>query len=89
MIGSFSPNQFQLSDMHGNVWEWCLDHWHQNYNGAPNDGSAWLSRNKAAARVLRGGSWFDYSRDCRSARRIRYSTANKDFNVGFRVACAM
>ena len=50
-------NAFGLSDMHGNVWEWCQDHWHDNYEGAPTDGSAWLTDDEEARRVIRGGSW--------------------------------
>ncbi|MGF1569404.1 MAG: formylglycine-generating enzyme family protein [Nodosilinea sp.] len=50
-------NAWGLSDMHGNVYEWCQDHWHDNYEGAPTDGSAWLSENEDAGQVVRGGSW--------------------------------
>jgi formylglycine-generating enzyme required for sulfatase activity len=80
-------NAFGLCDMHGNVWEWCLDHWHDNYQGAPNDGSAWLTDDESARRVVRGGSWDTYPRDCRCASRhlifpdIVYSI------IGFRVVC--
>lgn len=58
-VGQKKPNQFGLYDMHGNVWEWCEDHWHEDYTGAPADGSAWIDDNdeKTRQRVLRGGSW--------------------------------
>ncbi len=86
-VGLFPPNEFGLCDMHGNVWEWCLDHWHQNYEGAPSDGSAWLSDEGKALRVLRGGSWSDYPRNCRSACR-NYSYLDDRYNgIGFRVVC--
>ena len=68
-VGSFPPNAFGLYDMHGNVWEWCLDTWHNNYNGAPTDGSSWESAGNSNVRVLRSGSWYNLSRYCRSARR--------------------
>jgi formylglycine-generating enzyme required for sulfatase activity len=72
-VGSFPPNAFGLYDMHGNVWEWCLDTWHDNYNGAPTDGSAWIDKNdNQSQKLLRGGSWSDLPRDCRSAYRNRF-----------------
>ena len=54
-------NAWGLCDMHGNVWEWCLDYWHNNYEGAPTDGSAWIEEGDSTFRVLRGGSWYTQS----------------------------
>ena len=80
-------NAFGLCNMHGNVWEWCLDHWHDNYEGASNDGSAWLTDDEGARRVLRGGSWYNDPSFCRSASRFD-DYPDLDFNeVGFRVVC--
>jgi formylglycine-generating enzyme required for sulfatase activity len=86
-VGIFPPNAFGLYDMHGNVWEWCLDHWHGSYKGAPIDGSAWLSEEKSPNRLLRGGSWFFIPRYCRSAVRYNYSPGHRDDTFGFRVVC--
>lgn len=78
-------NAFGLCDMHGNVYEWCQDNWHVNYEGAPIDGSAWLDKDRCHAYVLRGGSWIYYPTHCRSAYR---DSAGPDLAVspfGFRV----
>jgi formylglycine-generating enzyme required for sulfatase activity len=56
-VGSFRPNAFGIYDMEGNVWEWVEDSWHDSYEGAPADGSAWLQGGDATYRVIRGGSW--------------------------------
>ena len=80
-------NAFGLVDMHGNVWEWCQDHWHDSYEGAPEDGSAWLSENKGASRVIRGGSWNNVPRNCRSAFRDFDYPIDHYNSFGFRVVC--
>ena len=81
-------NAFGLSDMHGNVWEWCQDKWHGNYDGAPIDGSAWLSSGEGDLRVRRGGSWYDNPGDCRSAYRNGDFPDNRYDRIGFRVCCS-
>ncbi|WP_031292650.1 formylglycine-generating enzyme family protein [Leptolyngbya sp. Heron Island J] len=80
-------NVFGLCDMHGNVWEWCQDHWHDNYEQAPTDGSAWLTSNKNIMRVLRGGSWYSRPWYCCSASRFVTSSGHYDNTIGFRVTC--
>jgi len=86
-VGSFPPNAFGLYDMHGNVWEWCLDHWHDNYQGAPTDGSAWIEGGNSILRLLRGGSWLLNPRFCRSANRDGYYPGYRSDFIGFRVVC--
>jgi formylglycine-generating enzyme required for sulfatase activity len=79
-------NPLGLRDMHGNVWEWCQDAWHANYEGAPRDGSAWLEGGESY-RVLRGGSWDEGLGGCRSACRDLDGPANRNDDRGFRVCC--
>ena len=102
--GMFPANAWGLHDMHGNVLEWCLDHWHDSYQGAPADGSAWLnpseptkkatskkgdnSGRKEEMRLVRGGSWNNFPRYCRSAYRDRVLPVLASLLcVGFRVVC--
>ncbi|MEM7772333.1 MAG: formylglycine-generating enzyme family protein [Cyanobacteria bacterium P01_A01_bin.37] len=85
-----APNAFGLCDMHGNVWEWCQDPWHDNYEGEPpTDGSVWEEGGNDSLRVRRGGSWFNDPRHCRSAYRVNYLRDYRDTDYGFRVVCAV
>ncbi len=88
-VDAFLPNALGLYDIHGNVWEWCEDHWHDNYEGAPTDGRAWLSDDNNAARVMRGGSWYLNPRYCRSATRFYGTPGGHNDDIGFRVVCEM
>ena len=82
-VGSFPPNAFGLYDMHGNVWEWCLDDYVDNYNNTPTDGSAVTSQ--SGYKVLRGGSWSSHLRACRSADRNNLDPADRYDSYGFRL----
>jgi formylglycine-generating enzyme required for sulfatase activity len=84
-VGSFEPNPFGLYDTAGNVWEWVQDCWHDSYEGAPTDGSAWEEEN-CSWRVIRGGSWNFHPWNVRSAHRGRGNPVNVDNFVGFRLA---
>lgn len=94
-VGSFKiANSFGLFDMHGNVWEWCYDSWHDNYEDAPKDGSAWENEELAAENdnqrfLLRGGSWYDVPWFCRSAGRSLVDADGRDNDIGFRVVVSV
>ncbi len=86
-VGEKPANPFGLYDMHGNVWEWCADRWHESYDGAdrPDDGRAWVSGNDNR-RVVRGGSWFNGPQALRSACRGDRGPAARSLDLGFRLA---
>ncbi len=86
-IGSFPANAWGLFDCHGNVWEFCADNWHDNYKGAPTDGSAWTKGGDTESSILRGGSWRGDPEDVRFSQRNYYygSRASHDDDSGFRV----
>ncbi len=103
-VGQFYPNAFGLYDMHGNVWEWCADPWHDNYNKAPNDGSVWDENNNdnryqnylesidtllndSRNKVVKGASWANNPRHCRSAYRDERDARGILNYRGFRVVC--
>ena len=89
-VGSCPANAFGLYDMHGNVWEWCWDHWHDNYEGAPNEGSGWIfSGGREYDCILRGGSWLSLPGSCRSATRNGFAPVNWSYFTGFRVVCGV
>lgn len=83
-VGQNNPNPWGLYDIHGNVWEWCQDNWHGNYDGAPSDGSAWES-GSGSYHVFRGGSWYGDARSCRSAYRNGIVPDFRGDYLGFRV----
>jgi formylglycine-generating enzyme required for sulfatase activity len=85
-VGSFAANGFGLYDMVGNVWEWTQDCWHDNYDGAPTDGSAWTTGGDCTKHVVRGGSYVSYTEVVRCAVRYGYPTDGRYDAVGFRVA---
>ncbi|BAY09474.1 caspase, EACC1-associated type [Calothrix sp. NIES-2098] len=84
-VGKFPANPFGLFDMHGNICEWCQDEWHKNYNGALTDDSAWFIGDNDKYRLLRGGSWLNLPKNCRSAVPSKRARDDRDNYVGFRV----
>jgi formylglycine-generating enzyme required for sulfatase activity len=80
-VGQKQPNAWGLYDMHGNVWEWTADDWHDNYTGAPTNGSAWVDSPRAASRVFRGGSFNDEGTPVA----VRYGYDDRNFASGFRL----
>ena len=85
-VGSYRPNPFGLYDMHGNVWEWVADCWHEDYEGAPTDGSAWTTGCDGGERaVVRGGSWSYGPRYLRAANRNWGRPSHSRINTGFRL----
>lgn len=84
-VGSYPANPFGLRDMHGNVWEWCEDLWHESYDGAPPDGSAW-TKGGTTDRVFRGGDWDTDPPWLRSAHRSHHVPTLRSRLIGFRVA---
>jgi formylglycine-generating enzyme required for sulfatase activity len=87
-VGQYPANCWGLHDMHGNVWEWCQDHWHGNYEGASTGDSAWIEGGDSNRRIHRGGSWIFNPWLCRSAFRNVDEPGSVDFSFGFRVVCS-
>ncbi len=84
-VGLLEPNQLGIHDMSGNLYEWCEDYWHRDYNNAPQDGSAWDDMEDSASRVIRGGSWILNSQYCRVAVRYYYHPSRRYDFIGFRL----
>lgn len=87
-VGAKRPNPWKLHDVHGYLWEWCSDAWHDNYQGAPADGSTWTAGGDAERRVLRGGSWKDSAERLTSSYRRAAPRSLKDDAVGLRCVLA-
>ncbi len=88
-VGSKNANELGIYDMSGNIWEWCQDTWHSDYNGAPQNGSAWIGGDIGTDRVLRGGSWGNNATDCRVASRGSYGPNRRNTYGGFRLSLSV
>ena len=88
-VGQFSANAYGVHDMHGNVWEWRLDHQRANYAAAPKNCSVWISSSGSTPRICRGGSWDTLPRYCRTVCRNGFSPVKRYNFLGFRVCCAV
>jgi formylglycine-generating enzyme required for sulfatase activity len=86
-VGAKRPNAWKLYDVHGYLWEWCADRWHDDYRGAPRDGSAW-DEGDEKRRVLRGGSWKDPAERLTSTSRRAADATLRDDAVGLRAVLA-
>ena len=84
-VGQKVPNPWGLYEMHGGIWEWCEDVWHDNFNGAPADGSAWVFDGYTSRRVRKGGSWSNEAKLCRAASREWHWQSDRYNDIGFRV----
>ena len=87
-VGSYLPNEFGLFDMTGNIYEWCADPWHGDYEGAPTDDQAWV-RGDITRAVVRGGSWDGNPLDLRSAGRYSGNRGSAVSDIGFRLTCTL
>ena len=84
-VGQLIPNTWGLYDMHGNVWEWCQDHWSDTYEEVNANGVVRSALNDTETRVIRGGSWYANARNCRAANRRWFTPSNRNGDLGFRL----